>query len=120
MKVIEFVIAVALTAPAGAVLAQSGEMKGMEMKGMDMDKKAMSKGDKAHTTHQAVGVVKKVDRKDGSVTLAHEPVKSMNWPAMVMAFKVQDKAMLEKLAVDKKVAVEFQQRGKDHVITSVK
>jgi len=107
--------AATLVLVANTALAQSGDMKGM-----DMDKKSMSKGDKAQTTHRTVGVVKKIDSRDSTVTLAHEPVKSMNWPAMTMAFKVQDKALLEKLAVDKKVEVEFQQRGKDHVITGVK
>lgn len=44
----------------------------------------------------------------------------MKWPAMTMAFQVQDKAMLDKLGEGKKVEVEFEQRGKEHVITSVK
>ena len=48
------------------------------------------------------------------------PVKSMKWPAMTMTFKVKDKAMLDKLGAGKKVEVEFEQRGKDYVITSVK
>ena len=115
MKAIELVVAIALVAPAGSALAQSGGMKGM-----DMDKKSMSQADKAQTTHKAVGVVKKVDTKAGTVTLAHEPVKSLNWPAMNMAFKVQDKTMLDRLTEGQKVEVEFQPRGKDHVITSVK
>ena len=70
--------------------------------------------------HQATGVVKKVDAKAGTVTLAHDPVKSLKWPAMTMGFTVKDKALLDKLAVDKKVEFEFVQQGKDNVITSVK
>ncbi len=54
------------------------------------------------------------------VTLDHEPVKSMNWPAMNMTFKVQDKALIDKLGEGKKVHVEFEQRGKEYVITSAK
>ena len=71
-------------------------------------------------THKTVGVVKKVDPKTGSVTLAHEPVPSMKWPAMTMAFQVRDKAMLSQLGEGKKVDVEFEQRGREYVITSVK
>ena len=108
----------------GAALVHAGEMKGMEMKGdakgMDMKGMDMSKGEKSKSTHKAVGVVKSVDPKAGTVTLDHEPVKSMNWPAMSMAFQVKDKALMDKLTAKKKVEVEFEQHGKDHVITSVK
>ena len=74
----------------------------------------------AEATHKAVGLVKKVDPKAGTVTLAHEPVKSMKWPSMTMAFQVKDKTVLEKLSEGKKVEFEFEQRGKDYVITSVR
>ena len=70
--------------------------------------------------HQATGVVKTVDAKAGTVTLAHDPVKSLKWPAMTMGFQVKDKALLEKLQAGKKVEFEFVQQGRDYVITSVK
>ena len=70
--------------------------------------------------HQATGVVKKVDAKAGTVTLAHDPVKSLKWPAMTMPFTVKDKALLDKLQAGKKVQFEFVQQGKDYVITSIK
>jgi Cu/Ag efflux protein CusF len=37
-----------------------------------------------------------------------------------MAFSVKDKAVLDKLAKDKKVDFEFKEQGKDYVITDVK
>jgi Cu(I)/Ag(I) efflux system protein CusF len=70
--------------------------------------------------HQATGVVKSVDRAKSTVTLAHDPVKSLKWPAMTMPFAVKDKALLEKLQAGKKVEFEFVQQGKDYVITAVK
>jgi Cu(I)/Ag(I) efflux system periplasmic protein CusF len=102
-----------------AVLAgsASAQMKGMDMK--DMDMKSEKKAEKG-TVHKATGVVTKVDSTAGKVTIKHEPVQSMKWPAMTMAFLVKDKAMLDKLAKDKKVDFEFVQRGKDYVVTSVK
>jgi Cu/Ag efflux protein CusF len=84
---------------------------------MDMDNKPAAG---AQTAHKATGVVKKVDPKAGTVTLAHDPVRSLNWPAMTMGFQVKDKPLLNKLAVDKKVEFEFVQQGKNYVITSVK
>ena len=114
MKVIKLVTVAALIIPAGFALAQSGDMKGMDMKSMPAEKKAQSK------VHAAAGAVKKTDPAKGAVTLAHGPVKDLNWSAMTMTFMVKDKALLDKLAVDKQVEFEFAQQGKDYVITAVK
>jgi Cu(I)/Ag(I) efflux system protein CusF len=70
--------------------------------------------------HRATGTVKKVDTTRGSVTLAHEPVPSLKWPAMTMAFTVKDKAAIEKLRPGSKIDFEFVQQGRDYVITQVK
>ena len=101
----------------GAALAHAGEMKGMDMKG---DMKGMDMSKPAKGTHKATGVVKKADAKAGTVTLDHEPVKTMNWPAMTMAFQVKDKALMEQLTTGRKVEVEFEQQGKNYIITSAK
>jgi Cu/Ag efflux protein CusF len=108
---LSLVLALSIAIPAVSH-AQSGDMKGM-----DMDNKPAAG---AQTAHKATGVVKKVDPKAGTVTLAHDPVRSLNWPAMTMGFQVKDKPLLNKLAVDKKVEFEFVQQGKNYVITSVK
>ena len=110
---------IAATLAVTTALVYAGEMKGMEMKG-EMKGMDMSRSDKAPVSHKAVGVVKKIDAKTSTVTLAHEPVKTMNWPAMTMAFQVKDKALLDKFSEGKKVEVEFQKQGTEHVITSVK
>ena len=108
---LSLVLALSVAAPAVSH-AQSGGMKDT-----DMSKKPVAGTPAAH---KATGVVKKVDPKAGSVTLAHDPVKSLNWPAMTMGFQVKDKMLLDKLAVGKKIEFEFVQQGKDYVITSVK
>jgi Cu(I)/Ag(I) efflux system protein CusF len=72
--------------------------------------------DSAGAAHKATATVEKVDPAAGVVTLSHGPVKSLNWPAMTMGFKVRDKALLDKLAQGKRVEVEFVQSGKDYVI----
>ena len=112
MRAIKLATVLALVIPAGLVQAQSGDMKGM-----DMGKKPAAG---TQTAHKATGVVKKVDPKAGTVTLAHDPVKSLNWPAMTMGFTVKDKALLDKLQADKKIEFEFVQQGNDYVITFVK
>ncbi len=111
---VSLLLVLALSAATPAVsYAQSS----MDMKGMDMGKKPAAG---AQATHKATGVVKKVDAKAGAVTLAHEPVKSLKWSAMTMAFQVKDKTLLDRLTVNKKVEFEFVQQGKDYVITTVK
>lgn len=107
-----FVVAVLLSA-APMVLAQSAPMKDVDMKNMPMA------SDKAGT-HKGTGIVKSVDPKKETVTLAHEPVESLKWPSMTMSFKTRDAKLLEGLTPGKKVQFEFVQQGKDHVITSVK
>src|SRR5207244_8275707 len=75
---------------------KDSDMKGMDMKGMDAQKcKDMMKDMGKHpakeskaTIHKATGVVKAIDPSKGTVTLAHEPVKSLKWPAMTMGFVV--------------------------------
>lgn len=121
-------LVIALTLGAGAALAQQkmGDMKDMDMGMQKMDgMKSMDMGGQkampgAQATHKGLGVVKKLDAKAGSVTFDHEPVKSLNWPAMTMTFAVRDKMLLDKLTVGKKVEFEFVQDGKDHVVTGVK
>ena len=113
-----------LSISAGPVGAQTGGMKGMDMKGMDMkdmdkDQKGMAKKSQAKT-HHAVGVVKSVDADKGAVTVDHEAVSSMNWPAMTMSFKAHDKRMLQPLKPGSKIEFDFVNRGKDHVITKIK
>jgi len=71
-------------------------------------------------TYKGVGVVKAVDPKKPGVTLAHEPIPSLRWPAMTMGFGVKDKALLEKLKPGMKIEFEMVQQGRDYVITSVK
>lgn len=90
------------------------DKKGTDMKGMGANKKSEAK------THKGVGTVKKIDSAAGKVTIAHGPIKTMNWPAMNMTFTVKDKALLDKFLQDKKVEFEFVQRGSDYVITSAK
>ena len=99
-------------APAGFAQMKGMDMKDMPMKGMDMKKDA--KG----ATHKATGVVTKMDKD--KVTIRHEPVASLNWPTMTMAFAVKDKALMDKMKKDQKVEFEFVQQGKDYVVTSVK
>lgn len=122
MKTKIVAIATLLAASAGFAHAQSG-MKGMDMKedkgmkGMDMKGMDMKKDGKAH---KASGKVTKVDKEKGSVTIAHGPVASLNWPSMTMTFKAKDKAMLDKVKNGDQVEFSFLESGREHTITEIK
>ena len=70
--------------------------------------------------HKGTGVVRKVDRASGKVTLKHDAIQSLNMPAMTMAFGVNDKDMLNRCVKDTKVEFEFVRHGRQYVITSIK
>jgi Cu/Ag efflux protein CusF len=44
----------------------------------------------------------------------------VNWLAMTMSFKAEDKKMLEGLKPGQKIEIDFERQGKEHVITKVK
>lgn len=110
---VAFSLFVALTLSSGVTFA--GEKMG-DMKGMDMGKPSSV----TVKIHKAVGVVKALDAKAGTVTFAHEPVKSLNWPAMSMTFSIRDKMFFDRLAEGRTVEFEFAQEGKAYVVTAVK
>lgn len=104
----------------GGSVAMAAGMQGMQgMQGMG-NMEGMAKESGAQQMHKASGTVKKLDQKAGTVTLAHGPVATLNWPAMTMSFKVKDKELLPRLTEGSKVDVEFTKQGKDYVITAVK
>lgn len=106
MKLRWITLVTAILASAALAHAQPTDMK---------DHKAA-----AGKVHKASGKVTKVDKSAGAVTIAHGPVASMNWPAMAMAFKAKDKAMLDKVKNGDQVEFSFIQSGKDYIITSIK
>jgi len=95
------------------------DMKSMDMKSMDMKDMGMTKNSAA-TLHKGVGVVKDINTSDGVITLVHEPIKSLNWPAMTMGFKVKDKSLMDKVKPGDKMEFTLVQAGKEYLITGMK
>ena len=113
-KELSIAVAVAAVLSGTAALAQKMGDEGMDMGTQPGATKAAAK------VHHVSGVVKAVDANANLVTLVHDPVKSLNWPAMTMKFQVKDKALLDKLAVGTKVEFDFEQSGKGYVVTAIK
>lgn len=49
------------------------------------------------------GVVKKVDKAAGKVTISHEPIEKLGMPKMTMVYRVKDPAMLERMKQGDKI-----------------
>lgn len=71
-------------------------------------------------SHQATGVVKRIDPAKGVVSLKHGPVKSLNWPGMTMDFNVRDPKLLAGVKLDQKINFEFVEDKGRYVISSIK
>ncbi len=106
MKRTVILMAVLVMFPVGKVLAHDG----MDMGAMNA-KAASSEG---------VGVVDSADQRKGMVTLSHEPIASLGWPAMTMDFSVEDKALFSKLVKGRKVHFRFSKHHQQYVITEVR
>jgi Cu(I)/Ag(I) efflux system protein CusF len=89
-----------------------------DMAGMNMDKPAVPATQKPQA-HRAVGVVKAVDAAKGTITLSHDPVPSIKWPAMTMAFKAS-KDQITGVKAGDRVNFEFTAKGMDATVTSIK
>lgn len=71
--------------------------------------------------HHADGVVKELDSKAGTVSLAHGPVSSLKWPAMTMEFKLANPSLQNALKPGSRVSIEFVERAPgEWVITRAK
>ncbi|MBX3478815.1 MAG: efflux RND transporter periplasmic adaptor subunit [Caulobacter sp.] len=57
--------------------------------------------------HQTTGRIEKLS--GDSVTLSHEPVPALNWPAMTMSFRIEDPAIPRGFRVGDRVAFTFDQ-----------
>lgn len=81
---------------------------------MPMEEKPISR------THSGTGTVTAVDGAAGTVTLAHEPVASANWPAMTMTFKLADPKQAKDLHANDHVQFTFTIGEKNDVtVTSI-
>lgn len=61
------------------------------------------------------GIVRKIDKAAGKITIAHGPLENLGMPGMTMAFGVSDAAMLDKAKVGDKIR--FTAERKDGLFT---
>jgi Cu(I)/Ag(I) efflux system protein CusF len=80
----------------------------------------MSKDTAKAASAQAVGIITAIDTKENLLTLNHEAIPAIKWPAMTMGFKVADPALLNGLTVGQHVEFKLKQEGENYIIVAVK
>ncbi len=78
-----------------------------------------SAGAAAPAAAKANAEVRKVDMDAGTVTIKHGPIVNMDMPAMTMAYRVKDKAMLDGLKPGDKIQFEAGNVGGAFTLTSI-
>jgi Cu(I)/Ag(I) efflux system protein CusF len=68
---------------------------------------------------QGVGVVKAVDTPKGTVTLQHEAIAAIGWPAMTMTFKLASPDLLKGVKVGDKVRFSLHPAGMASTVTAI-
>jgi len=75
--------------------------------------------EKPAVSHHAVGTLDSIE-SDGSVMVTHEPVASLNWPTMTMAFVPANPALIAKIKPGAAIHFEFVERKPgEWVITQI-
>ena len=98
--------------------------KGMPMNGMPMGKgmRGMQMGKNmpcSNQTAQGTGVVEAVDTTKGTVTIKHQAIASIHWPAMTMTFKADPSSLLRSVKVGEKVNFTLHPAGMNSTVTAI-
>jgi Cu(I)/Ag(I) efflux system protein CusF len=101
----------ALIATSGVVAAQQMDPNMPGMTGMH---------EAAPADAQGVGVVKAIDAAKGTVTLQHEAIAAIGWPAMTMPFRVASPELLKHVKVGDKVQFTFRQASTGSTVTAIR
>ena len=103
-----FALVAALTLAPAYTMAQAMDPN---MPGMQHDAKPADA--------QGTGIVKAIDIDHGTITLQHEAITSIGWPAMTMPFKVASPDLLKTVQVGDKVKFSLRPAGMNSTVTSI-
>jgi Cu/Ag efflux protein CusF len=67
----------------------------------------------------AMGTVTALDGATGTVSLDHEPIAAISWPAMSMQFNAENSTMLQGIAVGDRVSFELKSASETSTITAI-
>ena len=73
----------------------------------------------ANQTAQGTGVVEAVDTAKGTVTIKHQAIASIHWPAMTMTFNADPPGLLKDVKVGEKVNFTLHPDGANSTVTAI-
>ncbi|WIG56409.1 MAG: hypothetical protein OJF61_002197 [Rhodanobacteraceae bacterium] len=73
----------------------------------------------AHQTAQGTGVIETIDTAKGTVTIKHQAIASIHWPAMTMTFKADPPSLLKGVKVGEKVNFTLHPAGANSRVTAI-
>lgn len=118
MKKLPIMLALTGMLIAASAFARPQQMD-PNMPGMDGDGMAGMQHAATPTEAQGVGVVKAMDNAEGTITLQHEAIKAIDWPAMTMTFKVASSELLNGVKLGDKVRFGLHPAGMASTVTSI-
>lgn len=99
------------------LIDSEASLQGVMARAAEAPASAAASAPPAEAEYRVRGVV--VDIEADSLTLDHEPVPALKWPAMTMPFMLADKKMAVGLKKSQVVDFSFVKRGDDYVITGL-
>ena len=84
------------------------------------DMPGMSMPSSAATTGKGTGVVTAIDQKAATISIKHQPIVALGWPAMTMTFKATPAALLKGIKVGQKIAFDANQGRGVPEITAIR
>lgn len=112
MKAPKYILMAALGLTAVPVLAQPMGSDMKDMPGMKHDMHATKSG-------QGVGTVTAVDAKAGTLTISHDPIAALQWPAMTMSLKANPASLLRGIRVGQKIRFTVTTGGAAPEVTAI-
>ena len=113
MKAYLLAAATILTFSAAAANAQPAAKPMADMPGMSMPASATKTG-------KGTGVITEIDAKAGTVTIKHQPIAALGWPAMTMGFKANPPSLLTGLKVGQKIGFDAKQGSGLPEVTAIR
>jgi len=86
-----------------SLITVSFAMPGVSIAAGDQGSYQMAQAPAAADAQMADGLVKKVDKSAGKLTLSHGPLPALGMPAMTMVFRVKDATWLDQMKAGDKI-----------------
>lgn len=72
-----------------------------------------------HESAQGTGVIRAIDPAKGTVTIQHQAIASIHWPAMTMTFTADPPSLLRSVKVGEKVNFILHPNGMHSTVTAI-